>query len=125
MRELCINCGVLLGPVIVSLGLIIGGLSTRLLVWSDLKDRQVIIAEIGIVLLALSSVWMTVLIFRYEEINYLQLLGPGFIGLGVTSVGIYRMRGDVNFTGVDYAYAGIALCFCALLWVYWVLQAFS
>ena len=125
MSQLCINCGVLFGPVLVSLALIIWGISSELIDWSDLKDRKVIIPEIGIVLLALSFVWMFIQIFQYEEMDYLHLFGPALIGLGVTSVGVFRMRHDVNFTGADYAYTGIALFFGSLLWIYWVLEAFS
>ncbi len=125
MSELCINCGVLLGPVFVSLALIMWGISSKLINWSDLKDRKVIVPEIGIVLLALSFVWMFIQIFKYEKMNYLLLFFPAFIGLGVTSVGVFRLRHDVNFSGAEYAYAGIVLFFGSLLWVYWVLQAFS
>jgi hypothetical protein len=120
-----INCGVLFGPVLVSLALIIWGLSSKVLDWSDLKDRKVIIPEIGIALLALSFVWMYIQLFRYEEIKYVQLFGPAFIGLVITSVGVFRMRHDVNFSGADYAYSGIALFFGSLAWIFWVLEAFS
>jgi hypothetical protein len=125
MSQLCMNCGVFFGPVLVSLALIIWGISSKLIDWSDLKDRKVIIPEIGIVLLALSFVWMYIQLFQYEEIEYLPLFGPALIGLGVTSVGVFRMRHDVNFTGADYAYTGIALFFGSLLWIFWVLEAFS
>lgn len=125
MSHLCINCGIFLGPGFVSLALIIWGISSKLINWSDLKDRKVIVPEIGIVLLALSLVWMFIELFLYEEIEYLQLFAPSFIGLGITCVGVFRMRNDVNFTGANYAYIGIALFFGSLLWVFWVLQAFS
>jgi hypothetical protein len=125
MRELCINCGGLLGPVLISLGLIIWGLSTKVINWSDLKDRNNIIPEIGIIVLALAFVWMFVHIFEYEEIDYLQLFAPAFIGLAVTGAGVYRLRTDINFTGLDYAYAGIALYGGSLFWIFWVFQAFS
>jgi hypothetical protein len=111
--------------VLVSLALIIWGLSSKVLDWSDLKDRKVIIPEIGIVLLALSFVWMYIQLFRYEEIKYVQLFAPAFIGLIITSVGVFRMRHDVNFSGADYAYSGIALFFGSLAWIFWVLEAFS
>ena len=54
-----------------------------------------------------------------------ELAAGGWQVIGVTSVGVFRMRHDVNFTGADYAYTGIALFFGALLWIYWVLEAFS
>jgi hypothetical protein len=104
---------------------IIWGISSKVIDWSDLKDRKVIIPEIGIVLLALSFVWMFIQVFQYEEIKYSHFFGPALIGLGVTSVGVFRMRHDINFTGADHAYTGIALFFGSLLWIYWVLEAFS
>ena len=125
MSHLCIMCGVFFGPVLVSIALIGWGLSSKLIDWGDLKDRKIIVAEIGIALLALSFVWMFIQLFHYEDVRYLHLFGPSFVGLGITSIGIYRMRGDVNFTGVDYAYTGIALFFGSLVWIFWVLQAFS
>jgi len=126
MNQLCINCGVLFAPVLVSIALIIWGISSDVIDWGDLKDRKVILPEIGIVLLVLSFVWMFVLLFQNEEdVEYLLLFAPAILGIGVTSVGVFRMRHDVNFTGADYAYAGIALFFGSLLWIYWVLRAFS
>ena len=125
MSHLCIMCGVFFAPVLVSIALIGWGLSSKLIDWGDLKDRKIIVAEIGIALLALSFVWMFIQLFHYEDVRYLHLFGPSFVGLGITSIGIYRMRGDVNFTGVDYAYTGIALFFGSLVWIFWVLQAFS
>ncbi len=125
MRELCINCGVLFGPGLASLALIVWGLSSKILDWDDLGDRKIVIVEIGIVVLALSLVWMFALVFQYEEINYLRLFGPGFVGLGITGIGVYRMRHDVNFTGLDRAYTGIILYSGSLFWIFWVFQAFS
>jgi hypothetical protein len=125
LSQLCINGGVLVGPALVSLALIIGGISTRLINWNDLKDRTILVAEIGIVLLALSCVWMFVYLFWYDSIDYLRLFAPAFVSLGIISAGVYRIRHDVNFTGVGYAYTGIALYSGSLVWIYWVLQAFS
>jgi len=120
-----INGVVFFAPALVSLVLIIGGLSSKILDWNDLKDRKIIIPEIGIGLLTLSFVWMSDQLFRYEELDYLYLFAPALIGLGITSVGVYRLRHDVNFTGADYTYTGIALFLGSLLWIYWVMEAFT
>jgi hypothetical protein len=126
MGQLCnFNCGVLLGPSIVSLALIMVGISSEMIDWHDLKDRKIIIPEIGIVFLAISFVWMYIQLFEYEKVNYLELLIPGIIGLVITCVGVFRIRNDVNFSGANYAYTGIILYSGSLLWIVWVLEAFS
>ncbi len=125
MSTQCVNCGVLVGPAVAALAVIIGGISTRLLNWSDLKNRAILTAVIGMVLLALSSVWMIVRLFVHEDADYLWLFTPSLIGLAITGAGVYRLRHDANFTGVNYAFAGIVLFFGSLLWMLWVLQAFS
>jgi uncharacterized membrane protein len=126
MSGLCMNCCALLGPVLVSMALIIWGISSKLVNWSDLKDRNIILIAIGIVLLALSFVWMFTQVLQSEEdINYLHLFAPSLMGLAVTSLGVFLMRKDVNFTRLEYAYTGLALFLGSLLWLFWVLQAFS
>lgn len=122
---MCINGAVFFAPAFVSIVLIIWGISSKVLDWRDLKDRKIIIPEIGIGLLALSCVWMFNQVFYYEEINYLHLFAPALIALGITSLGVYRMRNDINFTGADYAYMGIILFFGSLFWIYWVFEAFT
>ncbi len=120
-----IDCGVFFGPVLVSLALIIGGLSSVIVDWSDLKARKVIVAEIGIVLLALGFAWMYIQFFRYQDTEYLHLFVPALIGLAVTVVGILPLRHDPNFVGADYAYSGVALYVGSLLWIVWVIESFT
>ncbi|MBN1565209.1 MAG: hypothetical protein JXA10_15295 [Anaerolineae bacterium] len=125
MSGLCINCGVFFGPGFVSLVLLIWAISSKVIDWHDLKKPGIMIVEIGIIILALSLGWMYLQIFHYETIDYLLLFAPSLIGLGITSVGVLRLRRDTNFTGLDWAYAGIGLFLGALFWIFWVFEAFS
>ncbi len=127
MNVLCCACLLPLtcAPTLFAFFLILLGVADQIGTWQDMKSREVLIAEIGIILITLSLLWMFMAISWYQELGYFRFFAPSRVGLVVTTIGLIRMQRDLNLAGYSLAYLGIVLFLFSFLWIGGLIPYFS